>query len=72
MPTAQAGKNLKDFLEGKVDVLVSTNLASRGIDFVGVEHVIQFHFAQSLVDYVHRVGRYRLSFFIPSACEKPG
>lgn len=59
MSVVQAEKNLKDFLEGRVSVMVSTNLASRGIDFVGVEHVIQYHFAQSLVDHIHRVGRYQ-------------
>jgi superfamily II DNA/RNA helicase len=57
MPQAEADRNLRDFLAGKVDVMVSTNLASRGIDFINVEHVVQFHFAQSLVDHIHRVGR---------------
>jgi len=57
MPQGEADKNLKDFLARKVDVLVSTNLASRGIDFVEVKHVVQFQFAQSLVDHIHRVGR---------------
>ncbi|ELR17847.1 DEAD/DEAH box helicase domain containing protein [Acanthamoeba castellanii str. Neff] len=57
MPQGEADRNLRDFLAGKVDVMVSTNLASRGIDFVDVEHVVQFHFAQSLVDHIHRVGR---------------
>lgn len=56
-PQGEADRNLRDFLAGKVDVMVSTNLASRGIDFVDVEHVVQFHFAQSLVDHIHRVGR---------------
>ncbi len=50
--------NLKAFMEGRADIMISTNLASRGIDFMNVDHVIQFQFAQSLVDYIHRVGRY--------------
>lgn len=39
------------------DVVIATNLMSRGIDIPSLDLVIQFDFATSVVDYVHRVGR---------------
>lgn len=45
------------FREGFVDVLVATDLASRGLNFADVEHVIQFDLPHSIEDYVHRCGR---------------
>jgi superfamily II DNA/RNA helicase len=38
-------------------VLVSTDLAARGIDFRNVTRVVQFDFATNVVDFIHRVGR---------------
>ena len=40
-----------------VRVLVCTNLAARGVDFVGVECVVQFDMALSTVEHLHRAGR---------------
>lgn len=40
-----------------VDVLISTDIASRGIDTTFVEHVVCYDFPKSAVDYLHRVGR---------------
>jgi superfamily II DNA/RNA helicase len=37
--------------------MISTNMAARGLDTMLVEHVIQFDFAKTAVDYLHRVGR---------------
>ena len=37
--------------------MVCTNLASRGLDTMKVDHVIQFEFAKNVVDFIHRVGR---------------
>jgi superfamily II DNA/RNA helicase len=37
--------------------MVCTNLASRGLDFQDVKHVIMFDFPYTLADYLHRVGR---------------
>ena len=37
--------------------MVCTNMAARGLDTLNVEHVIQFDFAKTAVDYIHRVGR---------------
>lgn len=48
---------LAAFRDGFVDVLVATDLASRGLNFADVEHVIQFDLPHSIEDYVHRCGR---------------
>jgi ATP-dependent RNA helicase DDX41 len=45
------------FREGYVDVLVATDLASRGLDFTDVDHIIQFDLPHTIEDYVHRCGR---------------
>ena len=41
----------------KVDVLVTTDLASRGIDVPGITHIINFDMPLTIEDYVHRCGR---------------
>ena len=41
----------------KANVMVCTDLASRGIDVPDVEHVIQFDFATNVVMHLHRIGR---------------
>ncbi len=41
---------------GKVDVLVATDLASRGIDVTGVTHVINYDTPQTIRSYLHRIG----------------
>ncbi|KAF4040576.1 Helicase conserved C-terminal domain [Phytophthora infestans] len=48
---------LRAFRAGYVDVLVATDLASRGLDLPGVEHVILFDIPHTIEDYVHRCGR---------------
>ena len=45
------------FHEGKVDVLVATDVGSRGLDFPEVMHVINYDLPDSIEDYVHRCGR---------------
>jgi ATP-dependent RNA helicase RhlE len=54
---AQRTKALADFKRGKVDVLVATDIAARGIDIVDLPHVVNFDLPQVVEDYVHRIGR---------------
>ena len=48
---------LADFKEGKLPVLVATDVASRGIHVESVTHVINYDLPQDAEDYVHRIGR---------------
>ena len=48
---------LAGFKSGKYDIMVATDIASRGIDVAGVSHVINFDVPEHPEDYVHRLGR---------------
>jgi ATP-dependent RNA helicase RhlE len=48
---------LEDFKNGKVRVLVATDIAQRGLDVEGISHVINYDVPQQAEDYVHRIGR---------------
>jgi superfamily II DNA/RNA helicase len=48
---------LRRFREGKIDVLVATDVAARGIDVEGVTHVINYNCPEDDKTYVHRTGR---------------
>ncbi len=50
-------KALSDFSEGKVRVLVATDVAARGLDIEDLAYVVNFHLPFLAEDYVHRVGR---------------
>lgn len=50
-------KALNGFKNGSVDVLVCTNLASRGLDVEGITHVVNYDAPTSISDYTHRIGR---------------
>ena len=54
---AQREKALARFEAGRVDTLVATDVAARGIDIDGISHVIQFDPPDDREGYVHRVGR---------------
>lgn len=48
---------LKQFKSGKIDILVATDVAARGLDISGVTHVYNFDVPQDPESYVHRIGR---------------
>lgn len=48
---------VNEFKEGKLRILVSTDVTARGIDVVNVSHVINFDVPVVYDDYVHRIGR---------------
>ncbi|NUR09558.1 MAG: DEAD/DEAH box helicase, partial [Nocardioidaceae bacterium] len=50
-------KALKRFREGKLKVLVATDVAARGIDVEGVTHVVNYSCPEDEKTYVHRIGR---------------
>ncbi|MGW1254062.1 DEAD/DEAH box helicase [Streptomyces sp. NPDC002513] len=48
---------LRAFRNGKVDVLVATDVAARGIDVEGVTHVVNYQSPEDEKTYLHRIGR---------------
>src|SRR5438876_979128 len=50
-------KILNDFKEGRLPVLVATDVASRGLHIEAVSHVVNWDLPQDAEDYVHRIGR---------------
>jgi superfamily II DNA/RNA helicase len=54
---SQREKALARFESGKIDTLVATDVAARGIDVSGVTHVINYDAPAAREDYVHRIGR---------------
>lgn len=48
---------LDGFKAGKIEVLVATDVAARGIDIAGVSHVINYDLPVEAETYVHRIGR---------------
>jgi len=50
-------KRLENFREGKVRVLIATDVASRGIHVEGISHVINYNLPQDPEEFVHRIGR---------------
>ncbi len=54
---AARAKALKDFKQGRVRVLVATDVASRGLDIDQLPYVVNFDLPNVAEDYVHRIGR---------------
>ncbi|KAL9240183.1 hypothetical protein vseg_014431 [Gypsophila vaccaria] len=48
---------IKSFKSGKKDVLVATDVASKGLDFPDIQHVINYDMPAEIENYVHRIGR---------------
>eukprot|EP00457_Paulinella_chromatophora_P002570 gb/GEZN01002575.1/.p1 GENE.gb/GEZN01002575.1/~~gb/GEZN01002575.1/.p1 ORF type:complete len:623 (+),score=99.18 gb/GEZN01002575.1/:56-1924(+) len=57
MDKAERKTNLKMFKDGEVNLLVSTDLASRGLDIPDVGVIVNYHLPQDMDNYLHRVGR---------------
>ena len=50
-------RTLEDFREGKIKIVVATDVAGRGIHVDDIDYVINFDFPYEAEDYVHRIGR---------------
>jgi ATP-dependent RNA helicase DDX41 len=48
---------VEQFRTGKKDILVATDVASKGLDFPAIAHVINYDMPPEIEDYVHRIGR---------------
>uniref|UniRef100_A0A4W3JLY5 Probable ATP-dependent RNA helicase DDX41 n=1 Tax=Callorhinchus milii TaxID=7868 RepID=A0A4W3JLY5_CALMI len=70
-------KAIEAFREGNKDVLVATDVASKGLDFPNIQHVINYDMPEEIENYVHRIGRTGRSgktgiatTFINKACDE--
>ena len=54
---SQRQRALRNFKENRVQALVATDVASRGLHITGITHVINFDIPATYDDYVHRIGR---------------
>lgn len=57
VPQEKRIRVLRDFKEGKMPVVVATDVAARGIHVEGIGHVINYNLPDDPEDYVHRIGR---------------
>ena len=57
LPQRARTKALEQFKQGKIKILVATDIASRGLDIANVTHVINYDVPEHPEDYVHRIGR---------------
>jgi ATP-dependent RNA helicase RhlE len=54
---AQRNHVMQGFKHGKVQIMVATDIAARGLDVKKLSHVINFNVPEKTEDYVHRIGR---------------
>jgi len=57
LPQTKRDRVLKQFREGKIRLLIATDVMGRGIDVSGISHIINFDIPEFSDDYVHRIGR---------------
>ncbi len=57
VPQSKRQALFKNFSEGKLPILVATDLAARGLHIPEVSHVVNYDLPQNAEDYVHRIGR---------------
>src|SRR6266851_4311438 len=57
VPQEKRLKIVNEFKDGKLPILVATDVASRGLHIEGVSHVVNYDLPQDAEDYVHRIGR---------------
>lgn len=57
MSQNQRQKAINGFRDGKIDILVATDIAARGIDVPEISHVINFDMPDTVDAYTHRIGR---------------
>jgi len=57
LPQKKRIKVLEQFTEGDIDILIATDVASRGLHVDDITHVINYDVPQDPEDYIHRIGR---------------
>ncbi len=56
MPATMREGTFRNFQKGNVDVLICTDIASRGLDTQRVGLIVNYDFPESHTDYIHRAG----------------
>ncbi|NGX63238.1 MAG: ATP-dependent RNA helicase RhlE [Candidatus Anoxychlamydiales bacterium] len=57
IPQSKRTRTINQFREGKIRLLIATDVAARGIDIAKISHIINFDLPSTLDDYIHRIGR---------------
>ena len=57
VPQEKRQRLLNDFQENKVNLMIATDVAARGLHIPAVSHIINYDLPQDVEDYVHRIGR---------------
>jgi len=57
MDKKERRRNLREFRDGELGILVSTDLAARGLDVENIGRVVNYHLPRELKNYLHRAGR---------------
>ena len=57
MPQSKRQKAIKGFKSLKIQYLVATEVASRGLDITGITHVFNYDIPETVESYIHRIGR---------------
>lgn len=57
VPQKKRIRTLEDFKAGKIEILVATDVAGRGIHVDDISHVVNYNLPEDPEDYVHRIGR---------------
>ncbi len=57
IPQQQRERTVENLRSGKIDILVATDVAARGLDVERISHVINFDIPHDTESYVHRIGR---------------
>ncbi|MSQ72815.1 MAG: DEAD/DEAH box helicase [Betaproteobacteria bacterium] len=57
MSQGDRNRSLQAMRQGRVRIMVATDVAARGLDVPGISHVINFDLPKQAEDYVHRIGR---------------
>ena len=57
MPQQVRNRRLQNLRDGRIKILVATDVAARGLDVASISHVINYGLPMKAEDYVHRIGR---------------
>ena len=57
MDQEERSQGYQAYKTGRKDVLVATDVASKGLDFPNIQHVINYDMPEDIENYVHRIGR---------------